>query len=164
MTSTETAADGGSVDSCTIVCKTDDRDGALSCVYCYVPVAPVVTGPEDRWQRVELTTPRSTLALTAMVYERGGDRFSRTLLGLGTFVRRIETPHTTLRGEMERRASAAKLLIGVTARPSFSEEDGHQQCIFEIADRLDGMVFDGRQFLDGSGALLLDADGASETA
>jgi hypothetical protein len=129
-----------------------------------VPTLPVVTGPEDRWERIELTTPRSTLALTALVYERGGDRFSKTTLGLGAFVRRIQTDRPALRDALERRVFAAKLLIGVTARPGFSEEDGHMNYIFQIARDLDGLVFDGRQFLDGSGALLLDADGASETA
>jgi hypothetical protein len=55
-----------------------------------------------------------------------------------------------------------EMAIGIVADPGFTKTDGRLDMVFAVAEHLDAMIFNGSGMIDKNGAMILDADGASE--
>jgi hypothetical protein len=149
-------------DACTIICPSKNYIAILEMAEATARYAVHVNGPREAWQSLAIISEGSTLEITASVQVRPGDHFSKLILGMHNFFTRIETRWSEEKRKVLSTISRANMLIGVTADPAFAEEDGHYDCIFEIAKRIDGVIFTGSAMLNAQGKKLLDIDGESD--
>ena len=112
-------------------------------------------GRADAWRTITATSPHRSIIFTSMVRMRPGDEFSRLVLSLHTFARKIETQAVDTRTRILERILGAKLLIGVFAEPGLSDDAGHLECLAELCARLDAIIFTREGFVDAGGDLIL---------
>ncbi len=94
-----------------------------------------------------------------MQRDKPGDEFSKLILGTLTFFRNVETTALENKQKVMKLISATRWAIGVVAEPGFVDEAGHFDCIFGIAERLEGLIFNGWGMVDANGLMVLDKDG-----
>jgi hypothetical protein len=94
-----------------------------------------------------------------MLKVQPGDQFSKIILGAANFFRRIKTDAVTNQNYIKAFVFDTKILIGVVAEPELVEAAGHYDLVFEVAERCDGLIFNGSGMVDPSGNLILGKDG-----
>ena len=84
------------------------------------------------------------------------------LLGVANFVRKIRTSQEERQKALLKTLLSCELAIGCVAEPDFTSEDPYEDCILEIADLTEGVVFTGSEFLDSHGRVILDSEGGGD--
>jgi hypothetical protein len=119
-----------------------------------------INGDIDNWDNITLKFANSELRFNKLVQERPGDKFSKMILGMHNYFRKIDTIALGNKDYVLECIGNANLAIGVAADPKFSEEDEHFDIIFAVAEALRGVVFNGSGMLNTQGKMLLDDDGS----
>jgi hypothetical protein len=154
-------------DACTLVCKQagyEDLATALNAVIVDVEAVPTSTAQieENGMRKIRLTFPHSSLTFAHSEFKEPGDHVARTLMGMRTFFRRIQTNAVETQQSILQFVLEARALIGVVAQPEYSDDDLHIDTIFAVAEKLGALVFNGAAMLDADGNILLDVDGCKE--
>jgi hypothetical protein len=146
-------------DACTLVCGQQDYAAALNALHETTSSEIEVAGDETLWTRVQVTFPTSTLTFTSMVRDKPGDQFSRLVLGMHNFFRRIDTQGKEQKELVLAKIANSEMFIGVVAEPEFSDLEGHFTCLFALARKLNALIFTGQAMQDADGCRLLGTDG-----
>jgi hypothetical protein len=86
------------------------------------------------------------------------------ILGAHNYFRQIETENAGTQKNLADFILGCQSAVGIVAEPEFSGEDERLDIVFEIAERLDGVIFNGADMIDKKGRLILGGDGESETS
>lgn len=114
-------------------------------------------------ETAKLKTAAGNLRITLRKSARPGDEFSHLLLGTHNFFNQIETENAETQQNLANFILSCRTAVGIVAEPAFTEEDTRLDLVFEIAELLDGIIFNGSEMLNQRGELILGADGISET-
>jgi hypothetical protein len=146
----------------TIFGKDPDFPGILTtlCENSQLPVK--VSGPAANWTSAAIEDSSHTLTFRPMLKVQPGDQFSQIILGAANFFRRIKTDAVANQKYIKTFVFETKILIGVIAEPELLESAGHFDLIFKVAERCNGLIFNGSSMVDPSGNLILDKNGACE--
>lgn len=120
-----------------------------------------IVGEKARWKTLLLRGKTATLAFTSMERQEPGDEFSRLILSTHDFFRKIGATEKSKQEAVLRAIGSSTIVVGVVADPAFVEEEGHFECVLDVARILDGLIFNGTAMLDSEGNLLLDQEGRS---
>lgn len=121
-----------------------------------------IRGDRVRWESVTAHGAEATIIFNSWVRGEPGDSFSKLILSTRAYFARIPTEAEHSKRRLLERILATDWMLGVVAKPGFSEEAHHHECIFAVARHLGGMIFNGRDMLDDHGNAILTAEGASE--
>jgi hypothetical protein len=116
-------------------------------------------GDFDKWSTIKLQFDKSELRFMASVRERPGDEFSKMILGMYNYFSNVDTNASNNKGYILKNIGETKLAIGVVGDPQFSEEDGHFDCILAVAEKIEGIIFNGEAMLDFKGDMILSKYG-----
>jgi hypothetical protein len=149
---------------CTILGPLDDPEGILKATDKMVKDSGIISvkGPFQDWSSIEIQSRGTSLVLNRQIRREGGDGFSRMVLGMHNFFRRVNTSHTATKERVLRSIESANLAVGVVAEPAFDEDAGHFDIIFGLTDLLDAVIWNGSAVLDARGSTILDGEGESE--
>lgn len=146
-------------DSCTILTTKIDLK-AIADILRDTKATFGIDGDFDKWDTIKLKFDQSELRFKKSVRERPGDKFSKMILGMHNYFRNVDTKASNNKEHILQNVGETKLAIGVVADPEFSEEDGHFDFIFAVAEKIDGMIFNGEAMLDPKGDMILSKDGS----
>jgi hypothetical protein len=118
-----------------------------------------IDGDSDKWSTIKLKFNKSELRFKTSVRERPGDKFSKMILGMYNYFRSVDTNASSNKDYILQNVGETKLAIGVVGDPQFSEEDGHFDYIFAVAEKVGGIIFNGEAILDAKGDMILSKDG-----
>lgn len=90
------------------------------------------------------------------------EALARAILGALTFVRRIPTVHQDRKRAILATLIECRLLVGVTGSLGFLSDQECLGVIRGLAAETTGVIFDGADFYDAEGTLLLSHDGRIE--
>jgi hypothetical protein len=121
-----------------------------------------VIGYEKEWQKLIVRDGSSTLTFSSLRRVAPGDQFSKLILGASTFFRRVETSAIKNKDHILKAISGSKMILGIVAEPKMMQEYGHFDLVFDIAEELEGIIFNGGGILNAQGLLILDGQGNSE--
>lgn len=149
-------------DSCSVFCGRPDFDIARTAF------EERVTGTQVDFREPHLCLRghcgAHDIKLASMPWEGPGKELARTILGALTYVRRIQTVHDDRKRELLAALTNCRLLLGVTGSDAFLSDSSCQDMIRVVASRTEGVLFDGADFYNAEGVLLLSHDGRSELA
>lgn len=91
-----------------------------------------------------------------------GDSFSGMILGTWNLFENIETKNTAIQKELTSKILDSEVALGIVAEPDFTETDERLDVIFDLAEKFEGIIFNGAEMLDKKGRVILDQDGNSE--
>ncbi|MGH9613065.1 MAG: hypothetical protein ACRD4P_08310 [Bryobacteraceae bacterium] len=148
--------------SLTIFCRKLSMAGALERLRGSAGAPLKVEGDPASWTRMVIQGPETTLTFNAMLRERSGDEFSDLILGAESFFRKVDTDAPDRKKTVLDWIAATELIVGVTASPEFVEEEGHFDLVLDLAEELDGLIFNGSGMVTSEGDLLLDNAGAHD--
>jgi len=118
-------------------------------------------GSHSNWQKLTIFCLNSRLEFIPFRYAYPGDEFSEMALSGIEFFSDIRTDAIENREFIVSFLSErCSLSIGVVASPKLSQQDGHLDYVFWLADRCNGLVFNGFSIFNPSGQILLSADGS----
>ena len=118
-----------------------------------------VMGNKQKWRKITIQSRNWVLTLSSQQREKPGDEFSKLILGTLVFFRGITTDAPTNKQIVIDLVTACNWMIGIVADPDFDEEADHFECIFQIAQSLGGLIFNGVGMIDKEGSLILDQNG-----
>jgi hypothetical protein len=149
---------------CTILCPTDDAKRVVDLLRDAVGERGTVcvVGQPIMWSSITVVSSAASLVLNRLVRVRPGDEFSKLVLSMHNYFRRVTTSHAAIQADVLQRITGMGLVIGVVAEPEFVDSAGHYDCIFGLAEALGALVWTGSGVLNAQGELLLDGDGNSE--
>lgn len=125
--------------------------------------APVeVEGDPANWTRAVIQGPDTTLTFNAMPSGRPGGDFSDLILGAESVFRKVDTDAPDRKKTVLDWIAATELIVGVIASPEFLEEEGHFDLVLDLAEELEGLIFNGSGMITSEGDLLLDNAGAHD--
>ncbi len=148
--------------ACTLVCPIEAYSDVFATLENSSTSELIVQGRPDSWKQIEIRSPGSLIAFTSLVREKPGDEYSKLILSMHNFFRRIGTEANKNQRFVLECIANAKMLIGVVAEPAFSEDDWHFNCIWPIAEHLNAIVFSGEAMLNAKGERLLDKIGEAD--
>jgi hypothetical protein len=96
--------------------------------------------------------------------EFAGDSFSGMILGTWNLFENIEAKNTVVQKELTAKILDSEVALGIVAEPDFTETDKRLDVIFDLAERFEGIIFNGAEMLDKKGRVILDNEGNSEIA
>lgn len=118
-----------------------------------------IVGSKEKWEKIVAEHQEWTFSLTNMRRVEPGDKFSKLILGTLNFFYKINTDATHNKERIIKLVESSVWVIGIMVEPEFKEEAGHFECIFKIAELLDGLIFNGIGMIDKNGLMILDKDG-----
>jgi hypothetical protein len=103
---------------------------------------------------------RGTLKLSCLIQLQPGDAFSKLVLGMYNYFRKLPTREgdRNKRYVLDRIGNAA-MMIGIVAEPHFEIDDMRLDCIWKIAEAVDGVIFNGDAILNLKGERILSNGG-----
>ena len=93
-----------------------------------------------------------------------GEELARMILVALTYVRRIQTIHADRKQGLLTSITSCRLLLRVTGSEAFLSDSSCQEVVLDVASRTLGIVFDGADFYNAEGLLMLSHDGRSDVA
>jgi hypothetical protein len=111
----------------------------------------------DSDANIHVETESGSLSLTALVFQERGDRFTRLRFSTYMYFNRLDADEPLTKKDLLTHVEFTELIIGVVANESFESDPRFSTAVFKVADDLNGLVFDGHQMLDASGATLMAA-------
>ncbi len=145
-------------DFCTIFCKNDEPSKVLKLIKKSLKPFSSIQNL-SKWESVPIRTGASNIKLSRQIFTEAGDKFSKIILTTHNRFRMINTSANQAQKLILDYLDACELAIGVVSEPSFDEESGHFDLIFEIANNLNGIIFNGSGMLDGDGNIIRDIEG-----
>ncbi len=121
-----------------------------------------VEAQDGQWSSITIQGRNATLVFRCLRPGPPPDDFSRGILGIYNYAKRIKATSEEIQKELLHHLANAKCIIAVVATPGFDVDAGHPDLIAEVCDRADGVLFNGRDFLNVEWDVLLGADGSSE--
>ncbi len=104
------------------------------------------------------------IRLSALPWTGPGQELAKTVLGALTYVRRIATVHEHQKQDLLATLPECRLLIGVAGTAGLLSDDACLSAVHAVAADTRGIIFDGADFFNPGGVLILSHDGRSETA
>lgn len=146
--------------NCTIYSPTIDYEKVVQVVETNFSQATMnLTGDKANWNTIRIDDQRWEFVITSMQREKPGDEFSKLILGTLTLFRDVSTVALENKQKVIDGVTETEWLLGIVAEPDFDESVGHLDCIFEITELLNGMIFNGLGMIDAEGKLILDLEG-----
>lgn len=121
-----------------------------------------IKNAKEHWSKLTLTTGESQIVLSSLWQRKPGDEFSVLILSTHNYFQRIKTSNKNIQDQLLKKIATTKLVIGVGATPNFDETAGHFDLIFDITEKLGGVIFNGDGMIDSEGKMILSADGTTE--
>jgi hypothetical protein len=150
------------VKQCTLFCRRDDPPGGIKVIAELLHASLTIDGPAENWSAIVVEDGAHHIRLFRTPRVAPGDKVSKTLLGLVNWLERIATPNPRATPIAVRRVFETKAMIGLTITPEVSEERGHFDFIWALAESLDALVWNGEALFTTEGELLVNAVGESE--
>jgi hypothetical protein len=116
-------------------------------------------GSEPEWQRITLHFPEGSMTLTSLIRHEPGDKFSKLVLSMHNFFQTVDTHEEANKREVLRRVETAQMMIGVVTDPELSETDARLDCLWRLAEAVDGVLFNGDAMLNLQGERILSRSG-----
>lgn len=115
-----------------------------------------VCGSEAAWKRIIGTRGETKVTLSSLIQGVPQDKFSRTILGTFSFAYRLSRSDSENHKVLLNRIAATAMIIGIVAEPGL---DGFAaDCITAVTNALEGFIFNGQDFMDAEGDVLLGAE------
>ncbi|WP_426359416.1 hypothetical protein ACPUVO_03990 [Pseudocolwellia sp. HL-MZ19] len=89
----------------------------------------------------------------------GGDKISKRLLGAYNYAKKIESSAEGNKDFILERISRCNASIGVIFEPEDIENFGHLNYLKMVSEEFNGLIFNGSDFIDSAGDLVLSKDG-----
>ena len=96
------------------------------------------------------------LTVDSKVFHNNGDDFSRLRLSTYMAIKNAEGADDAIKRRVLKHVEMSELILGVVATPSLDADDRYDQFVFEMARAMNGLIFDGSEFLDPDGTTLLE--------
>lgn len=144
-------------ESCTIVSPVKNAKRLIDVLQEMGAEVDYLNGDAKDWQSVSVKSDECEIVFNILSREVPGDRFSQLILGMHNFARKLQVVHEQTAANVLKTVADAQMLIGVVATPSFSQNEQHEDYVFEIAKSIGGIVFNGDSFLSADGMPLLSA-------
>ncbi len=147
----------GPRESVTIIGKVASYQGVENCIRAFTPGAVEVIGPEDAWREIILRYPNGTkVTFCSLVPFKDGDHCARISVGLYQVAGRASSNDQELKDRIADQCLNAGFVIGVVASPAFDQAPRVESAILEIAAEIEGLVYNGSEFIDPEGNVLLE--------
>ena len=143
----------------TILCPEINYGCTLDVIDAAMESNVVIEGTRQKWSRIALTLSGRHLALSSLVREQAGDKFSKLVLSLHTFFRTIPTDAVSNRSFLLSRIENVKMMIGVVDNPEFTETDDRLETLWHISESMNALIFNGDAALNLQGQRILDHAG-----
>jgi hypothetical protein len=140
---------------CTIISPVKDFRSMITILRQLGAEVSDIDGTEQEWRSVSLKSDVSKLVFNSMIRQFPGDEFSKLVLGIHNFARKLQGADIRTAQTVLDAIANAQLLIGVVASPGFLESNPHQEYVLGIAKSVGGLIFSGDAILDSSGNPLL---------
>lgn len=115
-----------------------------------------VVGSRERWSSLTVRGMSGEMIINSQVFQHNGDEFSSLRLSTYMTVKNVESADEGLKKRVLKHVEATELVLGIVATPSLDADDRYHQFVFEIARMMDGLIFDGNEFLDPEGTTLIE--------
>lgn len=147
---------------CNILCVLDEVEEVVTSIEsCLSSESKIEVEIEDGDTVVRATAQEASMEFYILKMKEAGDSVSRTILGAFNYFKKIETDFEPNKKYALGKISECNASIGILAKPGLVEHLNHQKCIFELAEKFSGLIFNGSGLVDSEGELILDSDGNS---
>lgn len=147
---------------CTLFCRRDEPSAVATILGQELEAITTFEGVPENWAAANFAYGKSSIRAVRTVRLHPGDKVSKTLLGLTNWLERVAVRHPYATPLAVKRVLQTSCMVGLTGTPEFSEEAGHFDVIFRLADALDAIIWNGSALLLPNGDVLIDVDGESE--
>lgn len=141
--------------SCTIYCESTEV-AAVADLGETLFGAASFDGEKGRWSSLTVHGGAGELTVDPKVFQHNGDDFSRLRLSTYMAIKNTENADGTIKHRVLKHVEMSELILGIVATPSLDADDRYHQFVFEIARAMNGLIFDGSEFLDPDGTTLLE--------
>ncbi len=141
--------------SCTIYCQGTEMAPVVDLGESLFGDASLV-GSKDCWSSLTVHGEAGELAVDSKVFQHNGDDFSRLRLSTYMAIKNTESADDTIKRRTLKHVELSELILGIVATPSLDADDRYHRFVFEIARVMNGLIFDGSEFLDPDGTTLLE--------
>ena len=143
---------------CTIFAKKADYKTAALTIKQYAGDKANFDGAEGLWEKAEARSKSGKLTIFTKVREKPGDEFSGMILGLANYARNSEAKQATeeVKEKVEGFIFAVNIALGVIAEPEFTQTDERLDIVFGLAEKLNGLIYNGDMLLDYNGARVIE--------
>jgi Domain of unknown function (DUF4272) len=144
-----------------------DPHGVLTVLRTLEPSLQVI-GPEDNWERIIITGPRTVLGKSSSLIITHDEPFydapgwSRHLLGMQGYFSRF--PETNRKPGILQAIGNLGFILGTIAEPEIDldSSDERSRFVIAIAKQVDGLIFSPSALRDAKGRVLIAHDGSSD--
>ncbi len=148
---------------CVILCPRVGYTAALLAVQgLYDPAVLRVEGSPTAWRRIVIETDPTTLTLTSVDPDRSSDQFKTLIRETHGQFEPIHTDAIDAKREALKHITSCVFVITADAKPAFSDEAHHYECLFGLALETDGVIFDGYSLIGAHGYVILNTDGEKD--
>lgn len=147
---------------CTLFCRRDSPDAALATAEANLRAKARTDVPRERWNQADFARGPASVRLHRTPFREPGDKLSKLILGLVNWLNHVAVIHPAGTKAAVDHILATQATIGFTALPDFSEDSGHFDCVFALAEELDALVWNGSALLNADGEIVIDGGGGSE--
>lgn len=154
-------------DYCTLMCAKSDPALAFSTLSKFVTAgrdALTVEGKPEDWRKMTVVRDGATIVVNSLKPQAGSREFSRLIMGMHSYFRKIATPAAAVKEDVLKRVSQCRYALGVVAEPEFVDDANHFDYIFGLAEALDALIWNGSGVIDIGGRIVLESTGNSEMA
>ena len=151
------ASDFGPRESLTIIGKVASYEGVENCIRAFTPGEVEVIGPSEAWREIILRYPSGAkVTFCSLVPFKNGDHSSHIRYELDRKALQASSSDLELKTRIGNQCYDSNILIGVVARPAFDQAPRVESAILEIAAEIEGLVYNGTEFIDPEGNVLLE--------
>ena len=151
------ASEYGPTESLTIIGKVASYEGVENCIRAFTPGAVEVIGPSEAWREIILRYPSGAkVTFCSLVPFKNGDHCAQIRVGLYEEAGKASSSDLELKNRIADQCLNAGFVIGVVARPAFDKAPRVESAILEIAEEIEGLVYNGTEFIDPEGNVLLE--------
>jgi hypothetical protein len=147
---------------CTLFCRRDEPSAVVTILENELGAITTFEGAPENWAAAVFACGKSSIRVVRTVRLQPGDKVSKTLLGLTNWLERVAVRHPYATSLAVKRVLQTSCMMGLTGTPEFSEELGHFDAIFSLAEALDALIWNGSALLLPDGDILIDVGGETE--
>jgi hypothetical protein len=142
------------VEHSTIYCK-NKSPGRVTEVAAALFTNVSLRGAAESWEEIVIAGDTGEMRLTKRVYEQDADPFTDLQYRTYMLVHSQRTrKHKEQRQVVLSHIHSTELILGVVVEPDFEADPRYPALLFQLASELDGLVFNGRDFLDAHAEVL----------
>ncbi|MCP4321036.1 MAG: hypothetical protein GY787_04140 [Alteromonadales bacterium] len=143
-----------------ILCKIENERDLLHVIRKHLHVEASLKSEQKKNSYViKVENLNATISFHISIRKIGGDKTSKTLLGAYNYAKRIESDAQGNKDFILECISRCNASIGVIFEPEVIENFGHLNYLKMVSEKFNGLIFNGSDFIDSAGDLVLSNDG-----